>query len=84
MSVKIRLARRGAKKKPFYRIVVADIEAPRDGKFVEILGTYDPLQNPAAVTLKEDRINYWIGEGAIPTGTVSDILKREGLPKVSA
>jgi len=84
MSVKIRLARRGAKKKPFYRIVVADIESPRDGKFVEILGTYDPLQSPAAVSLKEDRVKYWIGEGAIPTGTVSDILKKEGLSKVSA
>lgn len=84
MSVKIRLARRGAKKKPFYRIVVADIESPRDGKFVEILGTYDPLQEPAAVSLKEDRVKYWIGEGAIPTGTVSDILKKEGLSQVSA
>lgn len=84
MSVKIRLARRGAKKKPFYRIVVSDIEAPRDGRFLEILGTYDPLQEPAAVTLKEDRVKYWIGEGAIPTGTVSDILKKEGLSSVSA
>jgi small subunit ribosomal protein S16 len=84
MSVKIRLARRGAKKKPFYRIVVTDIESPRDGKFLEVLGTYDPLQEPAAVTLKEDRIQYWIGAGAIPTGTVNDILKKEGLPKASA
>ena len=84
MSVKIRLARRGAKKKPFYRIVAADIESPRDGKFIEVLGTYDPLQEPAAVTLNEERIKYWMSEGAIPTGTVSDILKREGLPKASA
>jgi small subunit ribosomal protein S16 len=84
MSVKIRLARRGAKKKPFYRIVVADIESPRDGKFIEILGTYDPLQEPAAVSLNEDRVKHWIGEGATPTGTVSDILKKKGLSQVSA
>lgn len=79
MSVKIRLARGGAKKKPFYRIVVADVEAPRDGRFLEIVGTYDPLQDPAKVTLKEDRIKYWMGEGAIPTGTVGDLIKKEGV-----
>lgn len=70
MSVKIRLARRGAKK-PFYRIVVTDIESPR--VFSEVLGTYDPLQEPAAVTLKEDRVKHWISQGAIPTGTVNII-----------
>lgn len=84
MSVKIRLARRGTKKKPFYRIVVADIESPRDGKFIEILGTYDPLQEPAAISLKEDRLKHWISKGAIPTGTVNDILKKEGLNEASA
>jgi len=84
MSVKIRLARRGAKKKPFYRIVVTDIESPRDGKFLEVLGTYDPLQEPAAVTLKGDRVQHWISLGATPTGTVTDILKKEGLTKASA
>lgn len=84
MSVKIRLARRGAKKKPFYRIVVTDIESPRDGKFLEVVGTYDPLQQPAAVTLNGDRVKHWISEGAIPTGTVNDILKKEGLFKASA
>ena len=78
MSVRIRLARRGAKKKPFYRIVVADIEAPRDGKFLEIVGTYDPLQDPAAVTLKTERLQYWMGEGAQPTDTVQSLLKKEG------
>ena len=84
MPVKIRLARHGAKKKPFYRIVVADsespadIEAPRDGKFLEILGTYDPLKDPVAVTLQTDRIQYWMGQGAIPTDTVRSILKKEG------
>lgn len=78
MPVKIRLARHGAKKRPFYRIVAADIEAPRDGKFLEILGTYDPLKDPVAVTLQTDRIQYWMGQGAIPTDTVKSILKKEG------
>ncbi len=78
MSVKIRLARRGAKKKPFYRIVAADSEFPRDGRFLEMLGTYDPMVEPAVVTLKEDRIKYWMGEGAQPTTTVKSLLKKEG------
>ncbi len=78
MSVKIRLARRGAKKKPFYRIVAADIEAPRDGKFLECLGTYNPMVEPVAIVLDEDRIRYWMGEGATPTTTVKSILKKEG------
>jgi len=78
MSVKIRLARRGAKKKPFYRIVAADSEFPRDGRFLEMLGTYDPMLEPAVVTLKEDRIKYWMGEGAQPTTTVKSLLKKEG------
>mmetsp|Transcript_5062 Transcript_5062/g.2839 ORF Transcript_5062/g.2839 Transcript_5062/m.2839 type:complete len:81 (+) Transcript_5062:1402-1644(+) len=78
MSVKIRLARHGAKKKPFYRIVVADHRCSRDGRFLEIVGTYNPLFNPAKVTLKNERIKYWLDEGAIPTDTVKSILKREG------
>ena len=78
MAVRIRLARRGAKKKPFYRIVVADSECPRDGRFLEIVGTYDPLQDPAAVTLKTERVQYWMGEGAKPTDTVNSLLKKEG------
>ena len=77
MPVKIRLARHGAKKKPFYRIVVADSESPRDGKFLENIGTYNPLKDPAEVTLKPERIKHWIDEGAIPTDTVKSILKRE-------
>jgi small subunit ribosomal protein S16 len=77
MQVKIRLARHGAKKKPFYRIVVADSESPRDGKFLENVGTYDPLKDPAEVTLKPERIKHWIDEGAIPTSTVKSLLKRE-------
>jgi len=79
MPVKIRLARHGAKKKPFYRIVAADGRSPRDGRFLENLGTYDPLKDPAQVVLKAERVQYWIGQGAIPTDTVKSILKREGV-----
>jgi small subunit ribosomal protein S16 len=78
MSVKIRLARYGAKKKPYYCIVVASTDAPRDGRFLEHIGTYDPLQKPAAVTLKRDRAEAWIEKGAVPSATVRSILKREG------
>ncbi len=78
MAVKIRLARRGAKKKPFYRIVVADIKNPRDGRFLEVVGTYDPLMDPAKVDLKEERIRHWINEGATPTDIVRNLLKKEG------
>jgi small subunit ribosomal protein S16 len=77
MPVKIRLARHGAKKRPFYRIVVADSESPRDGRYLENVGTYNPLKDPAAVTLKPERIQYWINEGAIPTDTVKSLLKKE-------
>ncbi|MBE9530602.1 MAG: 30S ribosomal protein S16 [Proteobacteria bacterium] len=78
MSVKIRLARHGAKKKPFYRIVIADSESPRDGKFLENVGTYNPLADPAEVSLKQERIKHWIGQGAIPTDTVKSLLKKQG------
>ena len=78
MSVKIRLARHGAKKRPFYRIVVADSESPRDGRFLENVGTYNPLKEPAEVTLKTDRIEYWLQQGAIPTDTVRSLLKEKG------
>jgi small subunit ribosomal protein S16 len=78
MSVKIRLARHGAKKKPHYRIVVADIESPRDGRFLEIVGTYNPLPDPVEVNIKQDRVQYWLGQGAIPTDTVKSLLKKEG------
>ena len=78
MAVKIRLARYGAKKKPFYRIVVADSESPRDGRFIENVGTYDPLIDPAEVSFKQERIKYWIDQGAIPTHTVKSLLKKEG------
>ncbi|MDY6952004.1 MAG: 30S ribosomal protein S16 [Thermodesulfobacteriota bacterium] len=78
MSVKIRLARYGAKKRPFYRIVVASTEAPRDGRFLELVGTYNPLTQPAAVRVKEDRIKAWMERGAIPSTTVRNLLKKEG------
>lgn len=84
MAVKLRLTRKGTKKKPFYRIVVADVEAPRDGKFLEAVGTYDPMQDPAVINLKQDRIQYWLGQGATPTTTVKSILKKQNTESVSA
>ena len=77
MGVKIRLARHGGKKRPFYRVVVADSESPRDGKFLEVVGTYNPLTDPADVSLKGERIQYWIDQGARPTNTVKSLLKKE-------
>jgi small subunit ribosomal protein S16 len=79
MAVKIRLARHGAKKKPFYRIVVADSESPRDGRFLETVGTYNPLVDPAEVSVKGERVKYWIGQGATPSDTVRSLLKKEGV-----
>lgn len=78
MSVKIRLARHGAKKRPYYRIVVADSESPRDGRFLEIVGTYNPLPDPIELTLKEERIRHWMGQGATPSDTVRSLLRKEG------
>ena len=74
--VKIRLRRVGAKKAPFYRIVVADSRFPRDGRFIEELGTYDPLADPAAIKVDLERAGYWIGTGAQPTDTVRALLKK--------
>jgi small subunit ribosomal protein S16 len=76
MAVRIRLTRLGRKKKPFYRIIVANSESPRDGRFLDIVGTYDPGQNPAAVTLKSEKIDEWLKKGALPTDTVASILRR--------
>jgi small subunit ribosomal protein S16 len=76
MALKIRLARLGAKKKPFYRIVVADSAAKRDGRFLEVVGFYDPNQNPARVTLKKDLVDHWLARGAKPTDTVHSLLRR--------
>jgi ribosomal protein S16 len=76
MSVKIRMARHGTKKKPFYRIVVADSEAPRNGAFIEIVGTFDPRAKEKKVILKADRIKLWLSRGAIPSETVKHMLKK--------
>ena len=77
--VKIRLRRMGAKKRPFYRIVVADSRFPRDGRFIEEIGTYDPLAEPAAVTVNADRAKEWMKNGAQPTDTVKKLLKNAGV-----
>lgn len=84
MSIKIRLARHGAKKRPFYRIVAADSQCPRDGKFLENIGTYNPLNNPAEVSMKMDRVQYWIDQGAQPTDTVKSLLKKQGIAEIPA
>lgn len=76
--VKIRLARHGAKKKPFYRIVVADSRAPRDGRFIEQIGFYNPLTAPAIVELKRDKLDKWLQHGAQPTDTVAQLIKKAG------
>ena len=76
MALRIRLARFGAKKRPFYRIVVTNSESPRDGKFLEMLGTYDPSQDPAGVVVKEELLNLWLSRGARPTDTVASLLKK--------
>lgn len=73
--VKIRLRRMGAKKAPFYRVVVADSRYPRDGRFIEEIGTYDPTRNPSVVNLDVEKANKWIATGAQPTDTVKKILK---------
>ena len=77
--VKIRLRRMGAKKAPFYRIVVADSRYPRDGRFIEEIGTYNPLTDPATVNVDADRAQEWIKNGAQPTDTVRGILKKAGV-----
>jgi small subunit ribosomal protein S16 len=80
MAVKIRLARAGAKKRPFYRIVASDVRSPRDGRFLEKLGTYDPLaktENASGrLDLKRDRVDYWLGVGAQPTDVVRRLIRR--------
>ena len=79
MAVKIRLKRMGSKKKPFYRIVVADSRSPRDGRFIETVGTYNPLKNPAEVVLKEEDVLNWLQKGAQPSDTGRNILSKEGI-----
>ncbi|MDE3137121.1 MAG: 30S ribosomal protein S16 [Acidobacteriota bacterium] len=75
----IRLARTGKKKKPSYRIVVIEKTRPRNGRFVEIVGTYDPLRQPAEIRLKEERVKYWLGVGAQPSETVRSFFAKQKL-----
>ena len=79
MAVKLRLKRMGKKKQPIYKIVVADARSPRDGKFLEALGLYNPLTKPHTVDVKEDRILYWLSNGAQPTNTVKSLLREKGI-----
>jgi len=79
--VKIRLKRMGQKKAPFYRIVVADARAPRDGRFIEQLGYYDPTKDPTVFKVDEELVKKWLGNGAQPTNTVSRLLKNAGITK---
>ncbi len=77
--VKIRLARLGAHKRPFYRVVVADSRERRNGPFIEILGTYDPLKDPSAVTLDQEKAKQWLQQGAQPTNIVKKLMQRAGM-----
>lgn len=79
MAVKLRLKRMGAKQKPFYRIIVADSRSPRDGRFIETVGTYDPIKKADNITVKEDRVAYWLDNGAQPTDTVKSLLSKTGV-----
>ena len=79
MAVKLRLKRMGSKQKPFYRIVAADVRSPRDGRFIETVGTYNPVRKPAEVKVDEELALKWLNNGAIPTDTVRSILSKEGI-----
>ncbi len=79
MAARIRLARVGSKKNPIYRVVVADARSPRDGKFIEIVGQYNPQTDPSTINLDEERVRDWIGKGAQPSDSVKRLLKAKGL-----
>ncbi len=79
MAVKIRLKRMGAKKYPFYRIVVADSKYPRDGRFIEEIGTYNPLKEPSQLNVKEERVKFWISNGAKPTEVLTRLFKEKNI-----
>lgn len=79
MAVKLRLKRMGSKQKPFYRIVAADARSPRDGRFIETVGTYNPIKKPAEVKINEELALKWLNNGALPTDTVRSILSKEGI-----
>jgi small subunit ribosomal protein S16 len=81
MAIKIRLARMGAKKRPYYRLVVAESGSARDGRFIEIVGTYDPNQDPAVVSWKQKALKKWLSVGAKPTDTVSCLIQSSGVLK---
>ncbi len=81
MAVKIRLRRMGKKKAPFYRVIVADARAPRDGRFIEEIGTYDPLTDPSTIKINEELAKKWLNNGAQPTETVAKLLKIAGIEK---
>ena len=84
MAIKVRMSRAGNRNNPFYRIVVADERAPRDGAFLELVGTYDPTQKPTHVALKMDRIDHWISKGAKPTLTVGQLIRKHKLAAKAA
>ena len=79
MSVKIRLRRTGAKKQPSYRVIVADSDSPRDGRFIEIIGHYNPRRTPAELTIEEEKVKRWLGNGAQPSDAVARLLAEKGL-----
>ena len=81
MAVKIRLRRMGAKKAPFYRVVVADSRYPRDGRFIEVVGTYNPMANPSEIKIDAEKVEKWMATGAQPTDSVKALLKRSGVIK---
>ena len=81
MAVKLRLKRMGSKQRPFYRIVAADSRSPRDGKFIEVVGTYNPITEPAEVKVNKELALKWLNNGAIPTDTVRDLLSKQGVMK---
>ena len=81
MAVKIRLRRMGAKKAPFYRVIVADERSPRDGKFIDEIGYYNPLRDPAEIKIDAEKAEKWLNNGAQPTETVKSILKKSGIVK---
>lgn len=81
MAVKLRLKRMGAKQRPFYRIVASDSRNPRDGRFIETVGTYNPIAKPSEVNINEEKALYWLGNGAIPTDTVRNLLSQQGIMK---
>lgn len=84
MAVRIRLSRFGRKRNPFYRIVVQNSESPRDGKFLEVVGTYNPMVNPHVVDIQQEKLQHWLDRGALPTTTVKSLLAQRVAPEAAA